>query len=214
MTGVVPTRAQPKGSDCSICTEHLADDVVQIVGACNHIFHTVCLLTWLSGNQRQNRTCPNCRCELYAATARQPLNPGRPVHSPESIMSRRMNAQANSYSAGDAPREVTLERASDPSVNQQHHPLEAILPSSLISIASQRMYLEDNLRAAENEQTISIIESEIARAQADRYNRRLLSDRTAVEHAWDDLERTRRLQQAILNRRMVERGAREDADIE
>jgi hypothetical protein len=119
-------------------------------------------------------------------------------------MSRRINAQANSYSAGDSPREVTLESASNPFANRQDYFFDAITPNPLISIASQRMYLEDNLRAAENEQTISIIEAEIARAQADRHNARLLSDRTTVEHAWDDLERTRRLQDAILDRRAAE----------
>ncbi|KAF1918372.1 hypothetical protein BDU57DRAFT_537935 [Ampelomyces quisqualis] len=53
-------------SECSICTEAMVTDVVRIA-TCGHTFHVACILSWLQGNERRNRTCPNCRTELYEA---------------------------------------------------------------------------------------------------------------------------------------------------
>ncbi|KAH7385922.1 hypothetical protein BKA66DRAFT_569242 [Pyrenochaeta sp. MPI-SDFR-AT-0127] len=66
MRGVVPVVAQSPGENCTICSEPLDDDVVQVL-ACLHCFHCICIATWLQGNENQNRTCPNCRRELYDA---------------------------------------------------------------------------------------------------------------------------------------------------
>ncbi|KAJ4376256.1 hypothetical protein N0V83_001539 [Neocucurbitaria cava] len=75
MTGVFPWVAQPN-VDCTICTEPLNDDVVQMV-ACGHCFHCVCVLTWFrsSGTDSYllNRTCPNCRHVLYEPTRAAPV---------------------------------------------------------------------------------------------------------------------------------------------
>jgi hypothetical protein len=107
MTGIVPTSAQPEGSVCSICTEHLAEDVAQIIGACGHMFHAVCLLTWLSGTGRQNRTCPNCRCELYAASVNRSLSGDiHAVRSPEGIMARRTARMTHAQAVQDLERTV------------------------------------------------------------------------------------------------------------
>jgi len=94
MTGIVPAGPQPEESDCSICAEHLAEDVVQIARPCGHMFHAVCLLTWLQGDGRRNRTCPNCRCELYAAPVPQPsMNLAPPSRTREAIMEQRIQVQ-------------------------------------------------------------------------------------------------------------------------
>ncbi|KAF2822270.1 hypothetical protein CC86DRAFT_410642 [Ophiobolus disseminans] len=68
MTGVLPIAPLPN-ADCSVCIEKLADDVVQMV-ACQHTFHCVCILAWLQGDEQKNRSCPNCREELYEAAPR------------------------------------------------------------------------------------------------------------------------------------------------
>ncbi|KAI4940037.1 uncharacterized protein J4E92_001325 [Alternaria infectoria] len=94
MTGIVPAGPQPEESDCSICAEHLAEDVVRIARPCGHMFHAVCLLTWLQGDGRRNRTCPNCRCELYAAPAPAPSSYAR---TREGIMERRMQAERQAF---------------------------------------------------------------------------------------------------------------------
>jgi hypothetical protein len=97
MIGVVPTPPEPDIL-CSICTEVLAEDVVQIV-KCAHSFHTVCLLGWLqSSTGKHDRRCPSCRQVLYESTpslptrlarearfrrapARLPLEPTDPPHA-------------------------------------------------------------------------------------------------------------------------------------
>lgn len=98
MVGVVPVSAQPEGSDCSICTEHLVRDVVQLAGACGHTFHTVCLVAWLSITARQNRTSPNCRCELYAAPANRSSDSAAPIRAAEYMIAQRVNIEARRYS--------------------------------------------------------------------------------------------------------------------
>lgn len=98
MVGVVPVSAQPEGSDCSIRTEHLVRDVVQLAGACGHTFHTVCLVAWLSITAPQNRTCLNCRCELYAAPANRSSDSAAPILTAESIIAQRVNVEARRYS--------------------------------------------------------------------------------------------------------------------
>ncbi|CAE7032990.1 hypothetical protein PTNB85_03953 [Pyrenophora teres f. teres] len=67
MTGITLITAQPEDSECSICYDHLGISVVQLTGACNHIFHSTCILTWLQGSTggRLHNTCPYCRRELY-----------------------------------------------------------------------------------------------------------------------------------------------------
>ncbi|KAF1945938.1 hypothetical protein EJ02DRAFT_419025 [Clathrospora elynae] len=86
LTGVIPVAAQLAGSNCTICTEHLAEDVVQMAG-CLHYFHTVCILAWLQGNEDMNRTCPNCRHTLYEATPAQvALRDGQPPPAPTAAI--------------------------------------------------------------------------------------------------------------------------------
>ena len=83
MTGVVPADAQ-EGGDCTVCMEPLVTDVVQLL-TCKHHFHCVCVLAWLQGEGRQNRTCPNCRCVLYEGT---PLLFGNnTTHRPNNTLS-------------------------------------------------------------------------------------------------------------------------------
>ncbi|KAF2024630.1 hypothetical protein EK21DRAFT_93945 [Setomelanomma holmii] len=67
MTGVLPVTALSEDA-CTICTDKLAKDVVQLE-KCGHHFHCVCILKWLKGDDEQNRKCPNCREELYARPA-------------------------------------------------------------------------------------------------------------------------------------------------
>ncbi|KAF1849339.1 uncharacterized protein K460DRAFT_415722 [Cucurbitaria berberidis CBS 394.84] len=67
MTGVIPVETRPPGEVCTICTEPLVADVVQLV-ACTHFFHCTCILAWLQGAEKRNCTCPNCRRALYEAT--------------------------------------------------------------------------------------------------------------------------------------------------
>lgn len=72
MAGVIPVDTVatplPKDTDCSVCLEHLSEDVVKIT-ACGHIFHTVCVLGWFDRSAPRDGTkkgtCPNCRTELY-----------------------------------------------------------------------------------------------------------------------------------------------------
>ena len=47
----------PKRSTCTICL----DDVFNTPLPCGHVFHNKCIHTWLE----HNKTCPNCRMELY-----------------------------------------------------------------------------------------------------------------------------------------------------
>ena len=108
MTGIVPAGPQPEESDCSICAEHLAEDVVQIARPCGHMFHAVCLLTWLQGDGRRNRTCPNCRCELYAAPAPAPSTSY--ARTREGIMERRMQAERQTFRRAERVEENDLRR--------------------------------------------------------------------------------------------------------
>ena len=71
--GVMPSHPMPE-TDCSICTELLEADVIKII-RCSHAFHTVCALSWFRGNKKGNRSCPNCRAELYEATPQPILRP-------------------------------------------------------------------------------------------------------------------------------------------
>jgi hypothetical protein len=57
ITGMSPIDPTPD-AECSICTEALEADVVQIA-VCQHAFHCRCIVVWLEGNERGNRTCPN-----------------------------------------------------------------------------------------------------------------------------------------------------------
>ena len=108
MTGIVPAGPQPEESDYSICAEHLAEDVVQIARPCGHMFHAVCLLAWLQGTGRRNRTCPNCRCELYAATAPAPSTSY--ARTREGIMGRRIQAQREPFRRAERVEENDLRR--------------------------------------------------------------------------------------------------------
>ena len=74
MTGVIPVSPIPD-SDCSICTEPLASDVVKMV-ACGHTYHCVCVLSWFLGSGQGNRRCCNCRELLYDADPA----PGQPSY--------------------------------------------------------------------------------------------------------------------------------------
>jgi hypothetical protein len=69
MVGVTPVTTDPSlDEECTICMETLTTDVVKMT-ACNHHFHTVCILAWFessaprSGKKKGN--CPNCRHEFY-----------------------------------------------------------------------------------------------------------------------------------------------------
>ena len=44
---------------CSICLEEFEDghDIIRI-NMCRHVFHRLCIDSWL----KQNQSCPNCRC--------------------------------------------------------------------------------------------------------------------------------------------------------
>lgn len=88
MTGVSPvdctSLAAIPTEDCTICLELLTEDVIRL-HACNHMFHTLCIIGWFDDSAprsgRRRGTCPNCRCELY-----EPDNPPRtvPRAEPES----------------------------------------------------------------------------------------------------------------------------------
>ncbi|KAH5517138.1 hypothetical protein HBI52_103150 [Parastagonospora nodorum] len=70
MTGVQPIYPLPD-ENCSICADALEENVVEII-MCQHSFHTMCILTWLSATDgMRNRACPNCRICLF-----DPSNPG------------------------------------------------------------------------------------------------------------------------------------------
>ena len=116
MTGIVPAGPQPEESDYSICAEHLAEDVVQIARPCGHMFHAVCLLAWLQGTGRRNRTCPNCRCELYAATAPAPSTSY--ARTREGIMGRRIQAQREPFRRAERVEENDLRRT-QPALGRQ-----------------------------------------------------------------------------------------------
>jgi hypothetical protein len=73
LAGVLPILNSPTDEECPICRntlpDHVIDDFVQI-RACEHQFHTFCILTWLQGTNEApatNTTCPSCRQELYRA---------------------------------------------------------------------------------------------------------------------------------------------------
>ena len=78
-TGVTPTTAAQQ-DPCPICLDEITRDGVQIL-ACRHSFHRACLQTWLQGTDedggRPNRTCPNCRAQLFESDARAPAAPSR-----------------------------------------------------------------------------------------------------------------------------------------
>ncbi|KAG7556043.1 Zinc finger RING-type [Arabidopsis suecica] len=44
---------------CSVCLEEFEDghDIIRIK-ICRHVFHRLCIDSWL----KQNQSCPNCRC--------------------------------------------------------------------------------------------------------------------------------------------------------
>jgi hypothetical protein len=70
MTGIQPMYPLPD-ENCSICADSLEENVVEII-MCQHSFHTMCILTWLSATDgMRNRACPNCRICLF-----DPSNPG------------------------------------------------------------------------------------------------------------------------------------------
>jgi len=68
VSGITPTPTQPTADViCGICYEELDGNTVQLTGACNHLYHGICIITWLQGCTlgRSNNTCPYCRTELY-----------------------------------------------------------------------------------------------------------------------------------------------------
>jgi hypothetical protein len=77
ITGMAPVVSAPD-SDCSICTESLMDDVVQIL-ACQHNYHANCALAWFSSDARRSNSCPNCRRSLYERAAQIAPAPPIPV---------------------------------------------------------------------------------------------------------------------------------------
>jgi len=48
-----------KETQCSICLDDQEEDRTYMVLDCDHIFHTGCILKWLSANE--NHSCPLCR---------------------------------------------------------------------------------------------------------------------------------------------------------
>lgn len=48
---------------CPFCMEGLADDVSVKQAKCGHVFHDVCISTWVSDCYR-NDSCPLCRCKI------------------------------------------------------------------------------------------------------------------------------------------------------
>ena len=72
VSGITPAPTQPTVDVlCGICHEELDGNTVQLTGACNHLYHGICIVTWLQGSTlgRSNNTCPYCRTELYNAHA-------------------------------------------------------------------------------------------------------------------------------------------------
>ncbi|KAH9867115.1 hypothetical protein IAQ61_007707 [Plenodomus lingam] len=73
--------------NCTICLERLLRDVVRL-HACNHMFHTECIIPWFDRSAPRNGdrrgTCPNCRCELYVPDPQPSLLPAlRDPQAPE-----------------------------------------------------------------------------------------------------------------------------------
>lgn len=117
MTGVIPVGPQSRNTPCTICTEQFTTDVVQLKGACGHFFHCICILEWLNGNERQNRTCPNCRRELYEATPDTSSatdegprgNDNDPAERNRAFFARLQDAQFDELTASNAQRrEIVL----------------------------------------------------------------------------------------------------------
>jgi hypothetical protein len=110
MTGVMPVSPMPD-SNCSICTEPLASDVVKMV-ACGHVYHCVCVLSWFLGSGHSNRRCCNCREPLYDADP-VPVRPtfratdAEPDRWPPTRMEEDWSA-----SAGSTPRPTYPSRLS------------------------------------------------------------------------------------------------------
>lgn len=57
LSGIVSLEAQ--SDDCSICKEALEGNATKVV-ACGHIFHQVCLFTWIGSIKYGAKTCPMC----------------------------------------------------------------------------------------------------------------------------------------------------------
>ncbi|KAF1918370.1 hypothetical protein BDU57DRAFT_515096 [Ampelomyces quisqualis] len=84
MTGIIPLLASASHTAdiCPICHDLLERDAVRMVG-CRHTYHCTCLVPWLQGSDRCNRTCPTCRKELYTETpeaARPPAHGSIATH--------------------------------------------------------------------------------------------------------------------------------------
>ncbi|XVF62445.1 hypothetical protein PTKIN_Ptkin09bG0008400 [Pterospermum kingtungense] len=54
------TVVEGSGKDCSICLEELAVGSEEACLPCSHVFHDLCITTWLNKKKR----CPCCRFEL------------------------------------------------------------------------------------------------------------------------------------------------------
>ena len=53
-------------ADCVICMEEFTNGVsIRKVPSCRHIFHSECIMKWLSGpNQQEQQRCPMCNEEI------------------------------------------------------------------------------------------------------------------------------------------------------
>jgi hypothetical protein len=74
MVGLTPVTPNVSlAEECIICMETLTTDVVKMA-ACDHHFHTVCILSWFESSVtrsgKKKGTCPNCRHEFYEPDSR------------------------------------------------------------------------------------------------------------------------------------------------
>lgn len=61
--------------ECPICQDDYAEDIELLRLPCAHIFHSICIISWL----RRNATCPVCRYDILQVHA----VPSIPLHTDE-----------------------------------------------------------------------------------------------------------------------------------
>jgi regulator of replication initiation timing len=62
---------------CSVCTETMVvGDQCCILSACDHVFHTTCIVKWLSHNYPVSYNCPICRTSCFNARSVQSYTEG------------------------------------------------------------------------------------------------------------------------------------------
>lgn len=64
METFIESELQPT-EECGICTEAWGDQHRPVALKCRHIFGHQCLLRWLRGGRRNNKSCPLCRDTIY-----------------------------------------------------------------------------------------------------------------------------------------------------